>query len=102
MHKPAANSRVPAHHNRDAYSISVIGGIDQNVVDVHWYQKPGGSPVPMANDSIPDALKAILLRRQRFYVCDVWIDWHPTTGPEVAEQLQRFADSLSDNIKSGG
>jgi hypothetical protein len=94
---------VVTYHKRNAYIISAILGIDKTLIDMHWCQKPGGSPVPAVSDATLDAVKAILFRYPRFYVCDVWVEWRPTmNGPEVRAMLQQFADTLSDKIKRGG
>ncbi len=45
-------------------------------------------PVPMATDSPLDAMKAILSRRSRLYVCDAWVVARPTSGAEVTAALQ--------------
>jgi hypothetical protein len=97
------STQVMKHLNRSAYTISLIFGIEKNMIDVHWLQKPGGLPVPMPNDRIGDTLKTTLLRRPRLYVCDAWVEWRPATNLlDSKALLQRFADAFSDKIKSGG
>ena len=93
---------ILGHRKRNAFTLSAIFGIEKNVIDVHWWQKPGGVPFPTPNNNVSDVVKSILLRRPRFYVCDAWIEWRPTmNGPHIREILQRIADSVSDEIKSG-
>jgi hypothetical protein len=94
-------TRMLTYRKRYAYSISVIYGIDKNIITVHWCQRPGGNPVPSVTDSYSDALKAILSHRSRFYTCDVWVEARPTSGPETFELLEMFADKLSDKIRAG-
>lgn len=94
---------VLMHKKREAFTASVVQGINQNIVVVHWCQRPGGDPSPMATDRMADALKSIVFRRPPLYVCDAWVELHATTkGPEVRLLLQKFADSLADTIKNGG
>ncbi len=89
------------HDDKPAFSLSLVQGVEGDVIVVHWCQAPGGDPYPMARDKTGLALKALATRKP-IYTCDAWIPLHPTTvGARARGLLQQFADALADAIKKG-
>ncbi len=84
------------------YTLSIVQGIDLSIICFHWYQRPGGMPTAVWTSRGGDIIKAFAIQKP-LYECDIWVEKHPTTDlVATRELLQKFADSLSDQIKAAG
>ena len=96
------NTVVLKHDDKPAFTLSLVQGVEGDLIAVHWCQAPGGDPFPSARDKTGNVLKAIAARKT-IYTCDAWVPLHPTTvGSRARSLLQQFADALADSIKKGG
>ena len=90
------------YNGKEAFSLSVLQGEDQDLISVHWYQPAGGEPHAAISGITSEAARALAAKRH-LYVCDVWMQVHgKIDGAKIRLLLQKFANTLADTVKNGG